>query len=104
MNLYRSSSTAPPSPTTRPSSVPTAPMTRPCARKIRRIDFEGIPIALRMPISRVLSATTMVSVLTMLNAATMMMSSTMKPIVNFSSLSARNSELFCCCQSSARYG
>ena len=63
-----------------------------------------IPIARRMPISRVLSATTIVSVLTMLNAATSTISNRMTPMPSFSSLSAWNSELFCSCQSTVRYG
>ncbi len=47
-----------------------------------------MPIALRIPISRVLSVTTMVSVLTMLNAATRTISSRMTVIPNFSRLAA----------------
>ncbi len=47
-------------------------------------------MARRMPISRVLSATTMVSVPTMLNAATTMMKKIMRPIASFSSWRALN--------------
>ena len=64
------------------------PITSPCAKKIRRMDAAGIPIARRMPISFVLSATTIVSVPTMLNAATRMISSRMSVIPSFSSFSA----------------
>ena len=67
---------------------PTAPITSPCTKKMRRIDAAVIPIAFRMPISRVLSRTTIVSVLMMLNAATTTMSSRITPIPSFSSLSA----------------
>ena len=87
-----------------PTPVPTDPITSPCTRKIRRTDREANPIALRMPISRVLSFTTMVSVLTMLNAATSTMSSRITRIASFSSLSAWKSCEFTSCQSSTRYG
>ena len=89
-------------PSASPNAVPTTPIMIPCARKIRRIDDAGIPIARRMPISFVLSATTIVSVLTMLNAATRITSIRISVIPSFSSLSAWNSELFCACQSSVR--
>ena len=61
---------------------------KPCARKMRRIDAAGIPIARRIPISFVLSETTMVSVPTMLNAATTMISIRMNDMPSFSSFSA----------------
>jgi hypothetical protein len=54
----------------------------------RRMDLDGRPIALRIPISRVLSVTTIVRVLTMLKAATITISSRITPIPSFSSLSA----------------
>jgi hypothetical protein len=73
-------------------------------KKTRRTDRAGSPIALRIPISRVLSVTTIVSVLTMLNAATTTISSRMTLIPSFSSLSAWKSELFCSCQSRVKYG
>jgi hypothetical protein len=104
MNLYLSSPIAAANPRISPNIVPTTPITTPCAKKILRIDFAGIPIALRIPISLVLSATTMVSVLTMLKAATSTMSRRITPIPSFSSLSAWKSELFCCCQSTVRNG
>ena len=58
-----------------------------------------MPIARRIPISRVLSRTTIVSVPTTLNAATTQMRKTMSPIPNFSSFKAEKSERFCDCQS-----
>src|SRR5882762_9959176 len=70
--------------------------------RIRRV--RCIPIAMRMPISRVLSRTTIVSVPTTLNAATTQIKKTTRPIASFSSFSAENSERFWSCQSSARYG
>ena len=73
--------------------VPTSPIMAPWIRKIRPTAGAVIPIARRMPISRVLSATTMVSVLTMLNAATSMMKKMIRPIASFSSLSALNESL-----------
>ena len=69
-------------------TVPTRPITNPCAKKIRRIEPDGIPIALRIPISLVLSATTMVSVLTILKAATRTIRRRITPIPSFSSFSA----------------
>src|SRR4029077_12049942 len=91
-------------PPTTPSAVPVSPTRMPCARKIRRIDACLSPIASRMPISRVLSRTTIVRVPTTLNAATTQMRNTTNAIASFSSFKAENSEAFCDCQSSARYG
>ena len=102
ISLKWSSAIDAPTPSTSPSTVPTSPIRNPCARKMRRIEAAGIPIARRMPISFVLSVTTIVSVPTMLNAATTMIRVRMKVIPSFSSLSAWKSELFCDCQSSVR--
>ena len=82
--------------------MPTPPMTAPCSRKTRATAGDVSPIARRMPISRVLSATTIVRVPTMLNAATTMMKKIISPMASFSSWSALNRLAFCVCQSSAR--
>ena len=91
-------------PATSPTAVPTPPMTAPCRRKIRATAGDVSPIARRMPISRVLSATTMVRVPTMLNAATTMMKKIISPMASFSSWSALKRLAFWVCQSSERYG
>ena len=86
----------------RPSAVPTSPMIAPWITNTRPMPRAVSPIARRMPISRVLSATTIVRVPTMLNAATIMMMQMMSPMPSFSSSSAEKSCAFWACQSSER--
>jgi hypothetical protein len=62
--------------------------------KTRPIPLAVSPMARRMPISRVFSATTIVRVPTMLNAATIMMMQMIRPMPSLSSSTAEKSWAF----------